>query len=255
MSRSEAAAPRVFALIPARLAATRLPNKPLIDILGKPMVQHVWASARRARGITDVAIATPDEEIVRAVEGFGGKAVLTSHAHRSGTDRLAEAAARLGIGSDDIVINIQGDEPLLEPASIEAALAPLLSDPELPMSSLMCPCPDYDLDNPACVKVVCARNGDALYFSRYRVPFPRNPQGTAVVMQHIGLYAYRASFLAAFAALPPTPLEQTESLEQLRALEHGFRIRMVRIEKAPVGVDTPEDLERARRLLALSLLA
>lgn len=243
-------APRIVGLIPARLAATRLPNKPLIDIAGKPMVQHVWERARQVRGMSQVAVATPDEEIARAVEAFGGQAIMTSASHRSGTDRLAEAASILGLEAQDIVVNIQGDEPLIQPAAIEAVLAPLLEDSTLPMSSLMCPCPEYDLDSPACVKVVVGLNGEALYFSRARLPYRRNPDGPAIVMQHCGLYAYRRWFLAAFAALPPTPLEQTEALEQLRALEHGYRIRLVRIENAPVGVDTPEDLERARRLLA-----
>ncbi|HZP82313.1 MAG TPA: 3-deoxy-manno-octulosonate cytidylyltransferase [Chthonomonadaceae bacterium] len=243
-------APRIVGLIPARLASTRLPDKPLLDILGWPMVRHVWERARRAQGVSEVAIATPDAEIVRAVEAFGARAILTSPAHRSGTDRLAEAARHLSLGPDDIVINIQGDEPLLEPAAIEAVVTPLLADPDLPMASLMCPCPESERDNPACVKVVCALNGYALYFSRARLPFPRNPDGPALVMQHVGLYAYRRHFLATFASLPPTPLEQTEALEQLRALEHGYRIGMVRIETAPVGVDTPEDLENARRLMA-----
>jgi len=240
---------RVVGVIPARLAATRLPNKPLVEIAGRPMIQHVWERARRAPGLTEAVVATPDAEIARAVEAFGGWAVMTSPEHRSGTDRVAEAAVHLGLDANDVVVNIQGDEPLLEPESISAAVAPLLADPSLPMTSLMCPCPPEDRDNPACVKVVPALNGDALYFSRARVPFPRNPDGPAPVMQHIGLYAYRRSFLAVFASLPPSPLERTESLEQLRALEHGYRIRMVRVEQAPVGVDTPEDLERARRML------
>jgi 3-deoxy-manno-octulosonate cytidylyltransferase (CMP-KDO synthetase) len=252
--RVEGKTPTVIGLIPARLAATRLPNKPLVDIAGWPMVRHVWERARRARGLAEVAIATPDEEIVQAVESFGAKAIRTAAAHRSGTDRLAEAAQHLGLAPDDIVVNIQGDEPLLEPSAIETVLAPLLADAALPMASLMCPCPPEDWDNPACVKVVCARDDAALYFSRARIPFPRHPDGLANVMQHIGLYAYRRHFLATFASLPPTPLEQTEALEQLRALEHGYRIGMARIPTAPVGVDTPEDLERARRLLARSNL-
>ena len=241
---------RVIALIPARLAATRLPNKPLVDIAGWPMIRHVWERVRAAQGIAQSAVATPDAEIVRVVEGFGGTALLTSPAHRSGTDRLAEAAALLNLADSDIVVNIQGDEPLIEPSAIEQVFAPLLADPALPMASLMCPCPAQDRDNPACVKVVCARNGDALYFSRARLPFSRNgsPETLpAEIMQHIGLYAYRRDFLARFAALPPSPLELAESLEQLRVLENGFRIRMTRIESAPVGVDTAEDLERVRK--------
>ena len=173
---------------------------------------------------------------------------MTSSAHRSGTDRLAEAATHLGLPPDAIVVNIQGDEPLLDPAGIEATVQLLLADPTLPMASLMCLCPEIDRDNPACVKVVCALNGDALYFSRARLPFPRSA-APALVMQHVGLYAYRRHFLAAYSTLPPTPLETAESLEQLRVLENGFRIRMARVEAAPIGVDTPEDLARVRLLL------
>lgn len=241
--------PRVVGLIPARLAATRLSDKPLIDIHGKPMIQHVWERVRLVNGLSEFAVATPDARIAEVVEAFGGKAIMTSPDHRSGTDRLAEAAGILRLKPNDIVVNIQGDEPMLEPSAIEAVFAPLLADPNLSMASLMCPCPEHEKDNPACVKVVCDQNSDALYFSRARLPFPRNSSDAAIVMQHIGLYAYRCSFLATYAALPPTPLEQTEQLEQLRALENGYRIRMTQIQKAPVGVDTPEDLERARELL------
>lgn len=240
---------RVVVMIPARLAATRLPGKPLLDIVGKPLIQHVWERARRAAGVSEVLICTPDVEIVQAVERFGGQAVMTSAAHRSGTDRLAEAAEILMLSDEEIVVNVQGDEPLLEPADIEAAVVPLRQDATLPMASLMCPCPEIDLENNSCNKVVCALNGDALYFSRNRIPFPRQPDG-APVRQHIGLYVYRRSFLRTFASLPPTPLERTEALEQLRVLEHGYRIRMVEVAHAPIGVDTPEDLERVRRLLA-----
>ena len=239
---------RVVVLIPARLAATRLPNKPLVDIAGQPMIYHVWKRASDAADVAQVAVATPDAEIARAVEGFGGVALLTSAAHRSGTDRLAEAANLLGLSDFDIVVNVQGDEPLIEPTAIARVFAPLRADPALPMASLMCPCPAQDRDNPDCVKVVCAQSGDALYFSRARLPFPRRAaEAPAEVMQHIGLYAYRRDFLARFAALPPSPLEQTESLEQLRVLENGYRIRMVRVESAPIGVDTPDDLERVRK--------
>jgi 3-deoxy-manno-octulosonate cytidylyltransferase (CMP-KDO synthetase) len=241
----------IIALIPARLAATRLPDKPLIDIGGKPMIQRVWERAGRARGITRVAICTPDESVATAVELFGGEAVMTSHAHRSGTDRLAEAAQLLGLAEMDIVVNVQGDEPLLEPAGIERVIELLQKDPGLPMSSLSCPCPPEDLDNPDCVKVVCAQNGDALYFSRSRVPHPRK-ETSNFTLQHVGLYAYRAGFLRIYASLHPTPLELTESLEQLRVLESGYRIRMAHIERAPIGVDTPEDLERVRRIVSAS---
>lgn len=243
---------RIVGLIPARLASTRLPDKPLVDIGGWPMIRHVWNRARQAQGLDTVAIATPDEAIAEAADNFGAKVVMTAASHPSGTDRLAEAARLLELNPNDIVVNIQGDEPLLDPASIQRTLQLLLEDLALVMSSLMCPCPERELDNPACVKVVCALNGDALYFSRARLPYARNtgnPQA-ATVMQHIGLYAYRNHFLQTYLTLPPSALEQTEGLEQLRVLEHGFRIRMARIEQAPLGVDTPEDLVQARQLLA-----
>lgn len=245
--------PKAVALIPARLAATRLPNKPLVDIAGKTMIERVWERVAQVRGVTSIAVATPDIEIKEAVERFGGQAIMTSHEHRSGTDRLAEAARILGLEPQDVVINIQGDEPLLEPANIEAALALLLEDPALPMSSLTCPCPEIDRDNPACVKVVFAANGDALYFSRSRIPFPRNEASGVVPMQHIGLYAYRNGFLQTYSTLSPTPLERTEGLEQLRVIENGYRIKMAQIEKAPIGVDTPEDLARVRALFERSV--
>ena len=252
MMISSASANRIIGLIPARLASTRLPEKPLVDIGGWPMLRHVWHRALQARGLDEVAIATPDEAIAQAAEGFGARVVMTAASHPSGTDRLAEAARLLKLNPDDIVVNIQGDEPLLDPAGIELAFQPLLQNAEVVMSSLMCPCPERELDNPACVKVVCASNGDALYFSRARLPFVRNPSAASIVsvMQHIGLYAYRNHLLQTFLTLPPSPLEQTEGLEQLRVLEHGYRIRMARIEQAPLGVDTPEDLARARELLA-----
>ncbi len=240
---------RIVGIIPARLAATRLPNKPLIDIVGLPMIQHVWNRAKRVVSLTEIAIATPDPEIFDVVQAFGGLAIMTDAAHRSGTDRVAEAARALSLQNADIVVNIQGDEPLLEAEGIEAVVTLLLQDPQLPMSSLKCPCPEYDLENPACVKVVTAPNGDALYFSRSRIPHPRNANTGVVTMQHVGLYAYRNHFLQTYATLPQTPLEQTEGLEQLRVLENGYRIRLATTDKAPVGVDTLEDLERARQAL------
>ncbi len=213
------------------------------------MIQWVWERASMAKGITRVAICTPDTEIAYAAARFGAEAVMTSPTHRSGTDRLAEAAITLHLADMDIVVNIQGDEPLLDPSGIEKVAALLREDASVPMSSLSCPCPPEDLDNPDCVKVVCARNGDALYFSRSRIPFPRK-ESLNVTLQHVGLYAYRASFLKMYSSLAPTPLEQTESLEQLRVIENGYRIRMAHSEHAPIGVDTPEDLERVRRILA-----
>ncbi len=243
---------KIVGVIPARLAATRLPNKPLLLIAGRPMVQHVWESAMRTQRLNDVIVATPDREILEAVEDFGGRAMLTSDAHRSGTDRVAEIARNI---QADIFVNIQGDEPLIEPETIDCAVEPLMTDETVRMTSLMCRCPADELDNPACVKVVCNKRGDALYFSRSRIPFARQAESThesEAVMQHIGLYAYRQDFLLMFAGMAPTPLESTEALEQLRILENGYSIRMVEIERAPLSVDTPDDLARAQRLCEFS---
>ncbi len=237
---------KVVGIIPARLAATRLANKPLLDICGKPMIQRVWEQAKAAGVLSEVIVATPDVEIFEAVQKFGGIAAMTSDKHRSGTDRLAELAST---SDADIFVNIQGDEPLIEPGTIALAVQPLLNDAALPMSSLMCACPEDEWNNPSTVKVVCALNGDALYFSRYGLPFLRNPDSPTRPMQHIGLYAYRREFLLTFSSLPPGRLETTESLEQLRVLENGFRINMVEVNKAPLSVDTYEDLLRVISIL------
>ena len=236
------------AIIPARLAATRLPNKPLAEIAGKPMIQHVYERASRARNFTAVLVATPDQEIMNAVAAFGGRAVLTSPDHRTGTDRVAEAAAHLP-ESVTVVVNVQGDEPLLDPATIEAVAAPLLADDSLVMVSLMCPLPVGRESDPNAVKVVVDANGFALYFSRSPIPYRRNPDAPYALRLHVGLYAYRRDFLPVVTRLQATPLELAESLEQLRVLESGYRIRMVESDRAPESVDTPEDLQRVRALI------
>lgn len=236
------------ALIPARLAATRLPDKPLAEIAGKPMIQHVWERARQAKTIQEVYVATPDARIADVVHAFGGIALMTSAAHATGTDRLAEAAAGLP-ETIRVVVNVQGDEPLIDPASIDAVAAPLIEDASVPIASLCCPLPEGRESDPNVVKVVLDRAGFALYFSRSPLPYRRSADVLYEPLQHVGLYAYRRDFLQTFPALPRTPLEQIESLEQLRALEHGYRIRMVRTSRPPESVDTPEDLERVRALL------
>jgi 3-deoxy-manno-octulosonate cytidylyltransferase (CMP-KDO synthetase) len=236
------------AIIPARLAATRLPDKPLALIAGKPMIQHVYERARRARDFAEVLVATPDQEILEAVAAFGGKAVLTSPDHRTGTDRVAEAAAHLP-ETVTVVVNVQGDEPLLDPATIEAVAAPLLADDALVMVSLMCPLPEGRESDPNTVKVVTDSRGFALYFSRSPLPYRRNLDAPYTARLHVGLYAYRRDFLPIVTRLQPTPLELAESLEQLRVLESGYRIRMVESDRAPESVDTPEDLERVRALI------
>jgi 3-deoxy-manno-octulosonate cytidylyltransferase (CMP-KDO synthetase) len=210
----------------------------------------VYERARRARAVDRVLVATDDARIRAAVEGFGGDVVMTSRAHPTGTDRIAEVAAGLDA---EVVVNVQGDLPLLDPAMVEAAVAPLRADSGLPMATIKTPIRSRaELESPNVVKVVTDADGYALYFSRSPVPYHRDGAGADAVLgyKHIGLYAYRRDFLLAFARLTPTPLEQAEQLEQLRALEWGFRIRVTEIGAASVEVDTPADLERARALLA-----
>jgi 3-deoxy-manno-octulosonate cytidylyltransferase (CMP-KDO synthetase) len=244
---------RAVAVIPARFASSRLPGKPLADIAGRPMIEHVYRRAAEARGIDAVVVATDDERIAAAVEKFGGIARLTQATHRTGTDRIAEVARDL---SCDILVNVQGDLPLIEPGMISEVLEPLISDPAVTMSTLRQATSDVsDISSPHVVKVVVDNRSDALYFSRAPIPFrrergPAEAGHYACVYKHIGLYGFRRDFLLTFAALPQTPLEQAESLEQLRALEHGFRIRAVVTKYESIEVDTPEDLERVRQLLA-----
>ncbi len=251
---------RIAAVIPARFAATRLPGKPLADIHGRPMIVRVLDRVRLARRIERVLVATDDERIAAAVRDAGGEAVMTSSAHRSGTDRLAEAAASL---EADVVLNVQGDEPLIDPGPLDALAEAMRADPEVAMGTLAVPL--HSLDDmlaPAVVKVVVDHKGDALYFSRSPIPHVRVPTGDAreaaraalergLARRHLGVYAYRRATLLAFASWPEAPLEAAEGLEQLRALHHGVRIRVVDVAgDGGVAVDTPEDLERVRRLLA-----
>ena len=211
------------------------------------MIEHVYRRTSAATSVSSVLVATDDERILEAVRSFGGVACMTSPHHRSGTDRLAEVAAEL---SCDIVVNVQGDEPLIEPAMIDEAVEPLLVDPLIVMSTLRRRIEDRsELDNPNITKVVVDRDGYALYFSRAPIPFVRNGSPAAAAWRHVGLYVYRRDCLMQLAGLAQTELEQSESLEQLRALEHGIRILAVETRYESIGVDTPEDLERARRLM------
>jgi len=245
-------------VIPARYASTRLPGKPLQDIAGKPMVQHVWEQACKS-GATQVVIATDDARIVEACQAFGAKVLLTRVDHNSGTDRLAEVAAALGLEADAIVVNVQGDEPLVPPAIIDQVAANLANNPQAAIATLAEPIEDVAaLFNPNVVKVASDLNGLALTFSRAPLPWPRDafaadrdslPAGVPY-RRHIGIYAYRAGFLQDFVAWGPCWLENTECLEQLRALWHGVRIHVAdALEAPPAGVDTQEDLDRVRRLL------
>lgn len=238
---------KVIGIIPARYASTRFPGKPLAEIAGRPMIEHVYRRAEAAAALAEVWVATDDARIAAAVRSFGGRVLMTRDDHPSGTDRIAEAASSLDA---EVVVNVQGDEPLLNPAEIDAVAQPFRDDPELQMATLGTPIADpRDVADPGVVKVVCDRAGYGLYFSRLPIPFYRSGV-PGPVLKHIGLYGYRKEFLLRYASLEPTPLEQAECLEQLRALEHGYRIRVAVTCHDAVSVDTPEDLERVRRLIS-----
>jgi 3-deoxy-manno-octulosonate cytidylyltransferase (CMP-KDO synthetase) len=239
------------AIIPARYASTRLPGKALADIAGRPMIEHVYRRASAARTVTSVIVATDDDRIAEAVRAFGGDVRMTSAVHRSGTDRLAEVAQGLDCG---LVVNVQGDEPLIDPAMIDEAVSAFAGDPALEMSSLRrrIPADADDLRSPHVTKVVVDRDGYALYFSRAPIPFVRAGSPPVPVWRHVGLYVYRRECLLRLAALPPGALEQAEALEQLRALEHGIRIKVVETSFDSIGVDTARDLDRVRDIVMAS---
>ncbi len=230
---------RTVAIIPARYGSTRLPGKPLLDRTGKCLIQHVVEAVRRARKVQAVYVATDDARIVRAVEAFGAPAIMTRPDHATGTDRLAEAAGAIGLDGDDIVVNVQGDEPETDPAAVDRLVA-LLVDSGAPMATLAAPLSAGDAARPDNVKVVLARDGSAMYFSRATIPFDRDGAGAEYLL-HLGVYAYRKAFLVALAGMAQTPAEQVEKLEQLRALENARRIAVAVIDSAPPGIDTPED--------------
>jgi 3-deoxy-manno-octulosonate cytidylyltransferase (CMP-KDO synthetase) len=240
---------KVLGVIPARYGSTRLEGKPLKDICGKPMIQHVYERARRARLLDELIVATDDQRIVDAVKGFGGMAKLTSRDHRTGTDRIHEVSRMIDAG---LVVNIQGDEPLLDPRMIDELVQPMLDEPDIPAGTLCTPILDEaGYSDPNVVKVVFDRKGFALYFSRSLIPYPRKKDAFRA-FEHIGVYAYRRDFLEAYVAMPQTPLESTESLEQLRILESGHRMLVLptRHEYLGLSVDTLEDLEEVRRIVA-----
>lgn len=240
---------KILGVIPARFGSSRFPGKVLARIASKTMLQHVYERASQAKYLTDTIIATDDERIAAAARSFGARVRMTRPDHLSGTDRVAEAAS-----AEDarLVVNIQGDEPLIDPAAIDAAILPLEHDPEAVMSTLAKRIEDpREIADPNVVKVVRDRAGDAIYFSRLPIPFHRDGAGGAPApdyFKHIGLYVYRRDFLLGYSALPVGPLERAERLEQLRALENGFRIRVVETEYDSLGVDTPEDLDRVAGL-------
>ncbi len=245
----------VTVVIPARYASTRFPGKPLADLCGKPMIQWVYERSSLCEVVHRVVVATDDVRIAEAVAAFGGEVAMTRSDHATGTDRLAEVAASL---DDELVVNVQGDEPMIDPAMIQAAVAPLLADESIPMGTLKTPLASLaEYRDPNVVKVVTDQRGFALYFSRAPIPFPRDFSGDLeqrwaelATARHIGLYVYRRDFLLDYPHLRTTPLEVQECLEQLRALEHGFRIMVAETELPGQGVDTPEDLERVKKILS-----
>lgn len=234
-------------VIPARYASTRLPGKPLADIAGKPMIQRVYEQVSKAKKPALVIVATDDQRVFDKVESFGGMALMTQPNHPTGTDRLAEVASHHQ--DIDVIINVQGDEPLIDADVIDQLADLFLEDADLQMATVGSPLLEEEYDEPSAVKVICNKRGDAMYFSRSLIPYPRhafiNPP-----MKHVGIYAYRRQFLLDYAKMDPTPAEETESLEQLRALENGYAIRVIKTDKRFVGVDTPEDLERVNAIFS-----
>jgi len=233
---------KIVALIPARIASTRLPGKMLLDRTGRALVVHVLEAVRRAGRVDAVVVAADDDRILEAVRAAGGQAVMTRVDHRCGTDRLAEAAEILRLADDDVVVNVQGDEPDM-PADCIDRLVELMLRSDVPMATLATPLAADKADDPNRVKVVLAASGNALYFSRSKIPFDRDRTGQTRHLLHLGIYAYRVGFLKRFTKLPATPAEESEKLEQLRALEHGFAIRVAVVDYAGGGIDTPEDYE------------
>ena len=241
---------KVFGIIPARYASTRLPAKVLSDIGGKPMIQRVYERARQSRSLHRLIVATDDDRIYRKVLELGREAVKTSPDHPSGTDRAAEAAQVLGAEESDLIVNIQGDQPLFEAGMVDEIVAPFREDPNLLMGALVYPIgTKEELANPSVVKVVVDKLGFALYFSRSPMPYVIAGASTPRYFKHIGPYAYRKGFLLKFTRMERGELERAESLEQLRALENGFRIKIVETRYDSQEVDTPEDLEKVRRLM------
>jgi 3-deoxy-manno-octulosonate cytidylyltransferase (CMP-KDO synthetase) len=255
---------KITAIIPARYGSTRFEGKPLADILGKPMIQRVYEGVCQSRLINEVIVATDDQRILEAVQSFGGKGAMTSPDHTTGSDRVAEVARRL---KSEIIVNVQGDEPLIKGAIIDKAIRPLLSDETISISTLMTQIGEVkDWLNPHIVKVVVDQKNFALYFSRSPIPFPRdlhidrletNPFGTKRplpkrVFKHIGVYVFPRKFLLLFSKMKPTPLEKLEKLEQLRALENDYRIKVTPVEYEPICVDTPQDLQKVIEFLSQS---
>ena len=240
---------KIACIIPSRYASTRLPGKPLRMIARETLVHRVYERAALAKLPDIVIVATDNEKIESEVKSFGGRVMMTSPDHPTGTDRLAEVAASLT--DYDIVVNVQGDEPFINPDVIDSLAKMLAERDDLDMTTAAAPLKEDEYDDPSAVKVVVNQKGEALYFSRSLIPYPRNEFSVPPLM-HVGIYAYRRDFLLAYAGMKQTPLEKTESLEQLRALEMGYKIGVIRIDSEDIGIDTEEDLKKANRLFERS---
>ena len=236
---------KVLCVVPARYASTRLPGKPLADIAGKPMIARVYDRALLAKEVDEVVVATDHEKVYDAIESIGGKVVMTLATHPSGTDRLAEVATMYN--EADIIVNVQGDEPLINPEIIDELVLVLKNEPSLKMATVKTVMEEDEYNNPAAVKVVTDKDGYALYFSRSILPYPRNEDGLTIY-KHLGIYAYKREFLLEFAKMQQSYLEKIESLEQLRALENGYKIKVILTDSKCVGVDTEEDLALVNKI-------
>jgi 3-deoxy-manno-octulosonate cytidylyltransferase (CMP-KDO synthetase) len=241
---------KIVAFIPARYQSTRFPGKPLATIWDRPMIQHVYERAVSCTELSEVYVATDDERIAECVRGFHGKVVMTRTDHRSGTDRISEAVEKMKLEPKDIVVNIQGDQPLFQSSIVAQLVKPLVEDDSIPMATLMCKITEEsDLHNPNHVKVVTDQEGFAIYFSRYPIPFIRDAGTAQIHYKHLGFYSFRKHFLKRFTDLPEGRLEIAERLEQLRALEHGFRIKVCETGFDSVEVDVPEDVRKVEAMI------
>jgi 3-deoxy-manno-octulosonate cytidylyltransferase (CMP-KDO synthetase) len=241
---------KIVGIIPARYHSTRFEGKPLVNIGGRTMIERVYRQARKAKILERVIVATDDQRIYQAVEGFGGEVKMTSSSHESGTDRVAEVVSGLDIAANGVVVNIQGDAPLLRPETVNELVKPFFDDPTLPMSTASYRIGDTkEISNPNVVKVAMDKSGFALYFSRSPIPYTRDGASHPTLFKHLGIYAYRREFLLNFAKLPRSPLEITEDLEQLRVLENGYRIKVIQSKYDSPEVNTSQDLEKIRKTL------
>ena len=240
----------IFAFIPSRYGSTRLPGKPLKMIAGKPMIQRTYTCAANCQDISEVYVVTDDDRILKCVEEFGGKAIMTGKNHSSGTDRIAEAVEILGLNDEDIIVNIQGDQPFFDPSLISDMVKPLIDDKTIPMSTLKYRINDpSEIDDSVIVKVVTDNNDFALYFSRSTIPFYREESSDPKYYKHLGFYAYRKEFILSFSRLSPGELENAEKLEQLRAMEYGYRIKVIESDSDSIEVDTLEYLRKVEELI------